>query len=111
MSEVILCAGAKVQQKYYFNPDFYLLPEEVKDELEATVVLFTEEVGGALVLLFDEAGELLIQTRANDDIYYDEIGAGLMVKEIQRNKQELLEQLTLFYRMFFLNQDRDEYGS
>ena len=38
-------------------------------------------------------------------IYYDEISSGLLVSEIRRKRQELLESLSLFYRVFILKED------
>ena len=40
-----------------------------------------------------------------EDILYDEISSGLLVKEILRKKQELMESLTLYYRVFILKED------
>ena len=48
------------EKKYYFNPDFDKLPEDIKNELKIMCVLFTEEVGGILDLEFDEDGTLLL---------------------------------------------------
>ena len=40
-----------------------------------------------------------------DDIYYDEISSGLLISEIRRNRQELFESLSLYYRVFILKED------
>ena len=45
---VVLCASNSYEKKYYFNPDFDRLPEDIKNELKIMCVLFTEEVGGIL---------------------------------------------------------------
>ena len=67
-------------------------------------VLFTEEVGGIFTIVFDEDGTILLETNAQeDDLLYDEIGSGLLVGEIRRNRQELLESLQLYYRVFILH--------
>ena len=42
---------------------------------------------------------------ADDDLLYDEISSGLLIAEIKRNRQELLESLTLYYRVFILGED------
>ena len=34
---------------------------------------------------------------------YDEISSGLLVGEIRRNRQEMLESLQLYYRVFILH--------
>ena len=48
--EMVLCAASAYEQKYYFNPEFDALPEEVKQELQIMCVLYTEDVGGILPL-------------------------------------------------------------
>ena len=42
-----------------------------------------------------------------DDIYYDEVSAGLLVSEIRRNRQELFESLNLYYRVVILGEDME----
>ena len=105
---VTLCGVNSYEQKYYFNPDFKALPEAVKKELQVMCVLFVEEVGGILTLSYDEEGNLLFRTEALDaDAMYDEIGAALKIKKLQQEKQELLECLELYYKMFFLGEALD----
>lgn len=99
---VILCSASKYTQKYFLNPDFERLPDMVKDELKIMCVLYTEEVGGIIMLVFDERGDLKILTEANDDdLLFDEIGSALKVKDIQREKKDLFEQLEQYYGAFF----------
>ncbi len=103
---VVLCASSSYEQKYYFNQQFAQLPATIKDELQIMCVLFTEDVGGVLELVFDEDGTLLFNVQADEeDILYDEIGSALKVKELQRTKTELLEALELYYKAFYLNED------
>ena len=47
---VVLCVSNSYEKKYYFNPDFDKLPDDVKNELKIMCVLFTEEVGCILRL-------------------------------------------------------------
>ena len=71
-------------------------------------VLFTEDIGGIILFVFDEEGHLQIRTQAKDsDYYYDEIGAALEVKEIQRQRRDMLNGLELYYRAFVLGQPLD----
>ena len=98
---VVLCGASHYEKKFYLNPAFSTLPEQVKKELQIMCVLFTEEVGGVLMLQFNDEGDLEFVTSAQeDDALYDEIGSGLKVKELQREKRDLLESLELFYRTF-----------
>ena len=49
---------------------------------------------------------MLLETNADDDdFYYDEISSGLMVAEVRRKRAELLESLSLYYRVFILHED------
>ncbi len=105
----VLCGANAYEKKYYFNEKFNTLPDSIKDELHIICVLFTEEVGGVITFEFDEDGSLNIKTDANeDDILYDEISSGLLVKQILMKKQELLESLTMYYKVFVLGQSADE---
>ena len=102
---VVLCSASKYTQKFYLNPDFEGLPQQVKQELKIMCVLFTEEVGGVILLYFDEKGNLIITTEADEgDILYDEIGSHLLVKRMRSEKRELFEQLEQYYAAFFLNE-------
>ena len=101
--EMVLCAASAYERKFYLNPEFNSLPEEVKQELQIMCVLFTEDVGGILFLEFTPEGNLEFRVEAEDQDYlFDEIGSGLKIRQYQREKKELLESLELFYRVVFL---------
>jgi len=103
---IVLCGANAYEEKYYFNEDFAALPDSVKDELKILCVLFVSEIGGILTLEFEEDGTLCFQVRSEEnDFFFDEIGSGLKIKEIQKEKEELLKSLELFYRVFFLNEE------
>ena len=103
---VVLCSTSKYTEKYYLNPDFEGLPELIRQELQIMCVLFTEDVGGIILLEFDENGSLQLKTHCEeDDILYDEIGSVLKVKQLLRDKEELFEQLEQYYKVFFLQED------
>ena len=104
--QVVLCGASAYEQKYYFNEDFKSLPSQVQDELKIMCVLFTEDVGGILTLVFDEDGKLLLETSADEgDLLYDEIGSELKIRQIRKEKAEFLQSLELFYKVFFLGED------
>lgn len=107
--KIVLCGASTYEQKYYFNQDFSSLPQSIQDELHILCVLYTEEIGGVLTLEFDEEGNLQFQVESLEaDAMFDEIGSVLRIKEIQREKRELLEALELYYRVFFLGEDGPE---
>ncbi len=108
MSEnrMILCGANAYEKKYYFNERFKQIPQSVQDELHIICVLFTEEAGGIFTIVFEPDGSVSLETDAEEnDVYYDEIGSGLLVKEIRRKRKELLQSLSLYYRALILKED------
>ncbi len=103
---VVLCGANAYEQKYYFNQAFKGIPESIQEELHIICVLFTEEVGGVFTIVFEPDGSVSLETNAEDgDYYYDEISSGLLVSEIRRKRRDLLESLSLYYRVFILKED------
>lgn len=103
---IVLCGASAYEQKYYYNKIFDKIPKSIQDELRIMCVLFTEEVGGVITFVFESDGSLSIETEAaEDDFYYDEISSGLLVGKIRNSKQELLESLDLYYRVFVKNEE------
>ena len=103
---IVLCSASKYKQKYYLNEDFDGLPELIKKELQIMCVLFTEEVGGILSLVFDENGTLMFKTEADEgDLLYDDIACGMLIKKLQYEKRDLLESLEMFFKVFFLGDE------
>ncbi len=102
--EQVLCASSQYEQKYFLNPRFAdTLPKQVKDELQALMVLYTEDIGGILTLSYDEEGNLYFSTTAKEnDFDYDEIGAHLKIRQYQEKYKDLLEDLEVYYQSFFL---------
>jgi hypothetical protein len=104
--EVVLCGSSAYTKTFYLNEEFDALPEAVKEELKILCVLFTEDVGGVLTLVFDEEGNLSFRTECEeDDILYDEIGSVLKIKQYQREKTELMESLEKYFKVVFLGED------
>lgn len=105
-TKIVLCGASAYEKKYYFNEQFNELPESIKEELHVICVLFTEEVGGVFTVVFDEDGQIALETDAYDeDVLYDDISSGLLVNEIRRKRQELFQSLELYYRVFILKED------
>lgn len=102
---VVLCGANAYEKKYYFNKEFDGIPESIKQELHIICVMFTEEVGGIFTIVFEPDGSVSFDTQAADeDYYYDEIGSGLLIREIERKRAEMLTSLSLYYRVFILHE-------
>ena len=97
--KVVLCGANSYEEKYYLNPDFEQLPDDVKNELKIMCVLYVHDVGGILTLVFEENGELCFEVTSDDfDPMFDDIGSQLKIKQLQRDKQDLLQALQLYYK-------------
>ena len=98
-NEIVLCAANAYEQKFYLNPEFDSLPESIKEELQIMCVLYTEDVGGVLMLVFDEEGNLELKVDHEESDFF------LKIRELQKTKQELFESLELFFRVFYLGEE------
>lgn len=106
---IVLCAASAYEEKFYLNPEFSQLPESIQQELQIMCVLYTADVGGILMLVFDDAGNLELKVEHNeDDFAFDEIGSVLKIKELQQTKRELFESLETFFKVFYLGEDFEE---
>ena len=108
--QVILCGASAYDQKYYFNEQFDRLPESIREELHIMCVLFTEEIGGVFTVGFDPYGNVELSTQCDEgDLLYDDIGCGLMIKKLRREKRELFESLSIYFKVTYLHQDPAQY--
>ena len=108
--KIVLCGANSYEEKYYLNPDFDNLPDHIKDELKIMCVLYVHDVGGILTLVYEEDGSLCFEVTSEEgDPMFDEIGSALKIKELQRTKEELLQSLQLYYRVFFMGEELDVY--
>ena len=103
--EIVLCAANSYEQKFYLNSEFDSLPEAIRQELQIMCVLYTEDIGGILMLVFDEEGNLELKVdHEENDFAFDEIGSVLKIKELQQTKRELFESLEMYFKVFYLGQ-------
>ena len=101
----VLCIANSYTEKYYLNPTYDAIPDGIKKELKKIMVTLAEETGGIAHAAFREGdGCLLIDTYADDnDFYYDPINAGLRVRQIEREYEEMLNALSNLYRVMFMD--------
>ena len=97
---IVLCGSNGYKKKYYLNPEYKGLPEEVKKELKMLCISFTENIGGIFTLEFKPNGSLIIRVEvAEDDFGFDEIGSELKIKQIQTTRGELLQSMELYHKI------------
>ena len=106
---IVLCGANAYEEKYYLNERFKNLPKQIQEELQIMCVLYTADVGGVLLLVFDENGNLELKVEHNEgDFSFDEIGSVLKIKELQDTKEELFKSLEMFYKVFYLGEEMEE---
>ena len=99
----------RMWKKYYLNEQFSGLPESIKQELQIMCVMYTEDIGGIILLEFMPDGRLQFKVEAEENDYlFDEIGSALKIKQYQAEKRELLESLELYYKVKVLGIPADE---
>ena len=77
--------------------------------MDEEMVLCAASVGGILMVVYDENGNLELKVdHKEDDFTFDEIGSVLKIKELQKTKEELFESLEMFYKVFYLGEDSDD---
>ena len=100
MKKDILLSVSPYVQKYYFNEAYVNLPAGIKDELRAKLAIIAESTNCIISLGFNEEGEIFIEERSEDPMFYDDIGAGLEIKAFQSDEVELLKSLKLWYMIY-----------
>lgn len=101
----VLCAANSYTEKYYYNPSFDAVPDSIKEELKKIMVTLAEESGGIASAAFREGdGVLMIHSYADDsDFYYDEINAGMRVRQVEKEYEEMLTALSNLYRLMYMD--------
>lgn len=86
----VLCGANSYIEKFFFNPRFQNLPEEVKASLQ--------KIAGVFLMQFDDEGRLDIASiKEEDDYLYDAIGAELKRKQILKDYKDLFSKLEEYY--------------
>ena len=108
-ASTVLCGANSYVEKYYLIEQFSGLPESIKQELQIMCVMYTEDIGGIILLEFMPDGRLQFKVEAEENDYlFDEIGSALKIKQYQAEKRELLESLELYYKVKVLGIPADE---
>ena len=102
MARKVLAAANSEQQKYYLEGEFSFLPDVVKEDLKKICVVLAEKLRCTFIVGFEENGDLYFETvKREDDFDFDDIGAELEIKKIQREELELFRAIELWYTIFF----------
>ena len=79
----VLCGANSYVEKYYLNEQFSGLPESIKQELQIMCVMYTEDIGGIILLEFMPDGRLLESL----ELYYKVKVLGIPADELLDDEQ------------------------
>ena len=106
MEKQIFISASYYKQKYYANPQYEGLPAEIRNEMRTLCIMTAEKLHGIITLGFDESGDVFLEIAAEEgDHEYDEIGAQLEVKDIEKENADVFRKMKLWYLMY-----QTEYG-
>lgn len=100
MEKEIVISASPYNHKYYFEPRYDDIPNEIKEELIESIAAIAEKVNAIISLGFNKDGYIFIEQTADENVFIDEIGADLEIKKLQRDKKELLKSLQLWYMIY-----------
>lgn len=100
MEKTIVISASPYNHKYYFEQDYKDIPAEIQEELIESIAAIAEKVNAIISLGFDERGHIFIEQTIEESVFADEIGAELEIKRFQKEKNELLKSLQLWYMIY-----------
>ncbi len=104
---VVLAAASQYTNKFFFNETLGPIPDEVRKEIAVLLIWATEESGGMTIMGFEGDGSVYLASTAEEgDLGYDEISAGLTIREIEREHADLIEELEQWYSEIVRKKDR-----
>lgn len=94
--------GASVySKKYFLNPEYNKLPNQVLDEIHELCVFYAQKLHCVFTINFSDEGKIYFETRAMETDYnFDEIGAKLDVDKLIRDKEAFIASLELWHKVF-----------
>lgn len=104
MDKQIFISASYYKQKYYANPKFEGIPVEIRNEMRTLCIMLAEKLHGIITLGFKPSGDVFFEVDAEeDDFEYDEIGAQLELKEVEKENAGVLKTMKLWYLMYQTN--------
>lgn len=97
--DVVLCAANAYHQKYYLNPEYGNLPEDVQKELKLIAVDYVEEIGGVFLMSFNAEQKLVLKSmHEEDDLHFDDAKAQKKIGELATRYEALFTKLETYYQ-------------
>ena len=101
MAKKILAAANNKEQKYFMEEEFKFLPDTIKEDLKRICVYMAEKLNCTFLVGFDDNGDVYFETVKHEgDFDFDEIGAELEIRRLQKEELELFRAIELWYVLF-----------
>ena len=82
--------------KYFMDEEFKFLPDTIKEDLKRICVYMAEKLNCTFLVGFDDNGDVYFETIKHEgDFDFDEIGAELEIKRLQKEELELFRAMEL----------------
>ena len=106
--ETIIAVSNSYISKYYLDERLNILPKELKDGIKILMVSFTEENGGILEMRYNDTltSIFLFSYKDDNDFLYDDIAAGMKMQKLEKESEELFNNLAIFCKMKFHEVDK-----
>ena len=90
-------------KKYYLDNRLEVLPKDVKSELKKSFVKLSEEIGGVIIVCFNnDENDLSFDIKKNDEDYnFDEIAAKYKLSRLEKEYEEVFTQIASFCKFKF----------
>ncbi len=97
-NNVVLCAANAYNQKFFLNPEYNNLPDDVKNQLKIISVEYTEEIGGIFLMEFNRDNKLVLKSMHEDgDIMFDEDNSRKKIDSIAEKYEALFTKLETYF--------------
>lgn len=100
MEETILIAVSPYLKKYFINPAYEDLPEEISEWLRAKLGALAEKSGATIILGFNENNNMYLTYQYENNNFSDEIGAELLLKKFTQQEEEVLNSIKAWYALY-----------
>ena len=97
----LIAAASFENKKFYFSDDYNDIPKEIKKNIKIICINTAEKLCCTFLMLFDNYGNIYFKTIRNEyDINFDEIGAELEIKKLQKKQYDLFKSLKIWYSIY-----------
>lgn len=101
MEKEVLVLASCYKRLYYINKDFDNIPIAVKNKLKTICICLAEKLHCIFSIGFYDNGKVYIEAMNEESDYnFDEIGAKLEIKQLEKNESQLLESLEFWYIIY-----------